>query len=140
MVIANCAGLYGRIMNAKSAYSAIYGAWLTGFVIGALTLIQTGAVIFFADGGERKETVLAFASVAILFALSYGVWRRNKVCAVLLALYFVLQVGGMAISWIQSRTAPAGILLYFIAMSLCLNGARGVFAHHRFTRIKAESL
>jgi hypothetical protein len=127
-------------MNAKSAYSAIYGAWLTGFVIGALTLIQTGAVIFYSDGGERKETVLAFASVAILFALSYGVWRRNKICAILLAIYFVLQVGGMAISWIQSRTTPAGILLYFIAMSLCLNGARGVFAYHKFTRIKAESL
>jgi hypothetical protein len=127
-------------MKMKSADSAIYGAWLTGFVIGALTLTQTGAVIFFSGAGERKETVLAFASVAILFALSYGVWRRNKICAVLLALYFILQVGGMAISWIQSRTAPAGILLYFIAMSLCLNGARGVFAHHRFTRIKAESL
>ena len=126
-------------MNMKSAYSAIYGAWMTGFVIGAITLIQTGVVIFFS-GGERKETVLAFASVAILFALSYGVWRRNKICAVLLAVYFVLQVGGMAVSWIQSRTAPAGVLLYFIAMSLCLNGARGVFAHHRFTRIKAESL
>ena len=127
-------------MNMKSAYSAIYGAWLTGFVIGAITLIQTGVVIFFSDGGGRKETVLAFASVAILFALSYGVWRRNKICAVLLAAYFVLQVGGMAVSWIQSQTAPAGILLYFIAMSLCLNGARGVFAHHRFIRIKAESL
>jgi hypothetical protein len=127
-------------MKMKSAYSAIYGAWLTGFVIGALTLIQTGAVIFYSDGGAHKETVLALASVAILFALSYGVWRRNKICAILLAVYFVLQVGGMAISWIQSRTTPVGILLYFIAMSLCLNGARGVFAHHRFTRIKAESL
>jgi len=127
-------------MNMKSAYSAIHGAWLTGLVIGAITLIQTGVVIFFSDGGERKETVLAFASVAILFALSYGVWRRNKICAVLLTVYFVLQVGGMAVSWIQSRTAPTGVLLYFIAMSLCLNGARGVFAYHRFTRIKAESL
>jgi len=29
------ARVYGWIMNAKSAYSAIYGAWLTGFVIGA---------------------------------------------------------------------------------------------------------
>jgi len=126
-------------MNMKSAYSAIYGAWMTGFIICAITLIQTGIVLFFSDG-ERKETVFAFAGVAILFALSYGVWRRNKICAVLLAVYFVLQVGGMAVSWIQGRTAPAGVLLYFIAMSLCLNGARGVFVYHRFSRIKAESL
>src|SRR6266508_2445921 len=98
-------------MNAKSAYSAIYGDWLTGFVIGALTLIQTGAVIFFSGVGERKETVLVFASVAILFALSYGVWRRNQICAVLLALYFLLHVGRMAESSIQSQTEPAGIPL-----------------------------
>ena len=127
-------------MNVKSAHSAIYGAWLTGFAIGAITLIQTGVVIYFSGGGDRKETVLAFASVAILFALSYGVWLRSKICAVLLAVYFVVQVVGMAVSWVQSRTAPAGVLLYFIAMSLCLNGARGVFAYHRSTRIKAESL
>src|SRR5262245_45339467 len=127
-------------MNLKSAESAINGAWLTGFVIGALTLIQTGVLVFFSGGGQLKVTVAAFVSVIILFALSYGVWRKNKICAVLLAVYFVLQVAGMAVSWIQGRTAPAGVLLYFIAMSLCLNGARGVFVYHRFSRIKARSV
>jgi hypothetical protein len=127
-------------MNLKSAESAIRGAWLTGFVIGTLTLIQTGVLVFFSGGGQLKVTVAAFVSVIILFALSYGVWRKNKICAVLLAVYFVLQVAGMAASWIQSGTTPVGALLYFLAMSLCLNGARGAFAYHRGSQLKAESL
>jgi hypothetical protein len=127
-------------MNLKSAESAINGAWLTGFVIGALTLIQTGVLVFFSGGGQLRVTVAAFVSVVILFALSYGVLRRNRVCAVLLAVYFVLQVAGMAASWIRSGTTPVGVLLYFLAMSLCLNGARGAFAYHRGSQLKAESL
>jgi hypothetical protein len=127
-------------MNLKSAESAINGAWLTGLVIGILTLIQTSVAAFFSGDGRLKETGAAFVIVIILFALSYGVWRKNKICAVLLAVYFVSQVAGMAASWIQSRAVPVGILLYFLAMALCLNGARGVFAYHRVSQLNAESL
>jgi len=126
-------------MNLKSAESAINGAWLTGLVIGILTLIQTGAAVLFLNGGWRREAVVALVSVAILFALSYGVWRKNKICAVLLALYFVSLFARMTVSWIQSETVPVGILLLFIAMLLCLNGARGAFAFHRIKEGEAVS-
>ena len=126
-------------MNLKSARSAIDGAWLTGVVIGILTLIQTVVAVLFFNGDWRREAVGSFGAVAILFALSmavlfalsYGAWRKNKICAILLALYFASLFAWMTVSWIQSKTVPRGILLFFIAMLFCLNGVRGVFAYHR---------
>src|SRR5215510_5536279 len=119
-------------MNLKSAESAINGAWLTGLVIGALTLIQMGAVILFSRGVARGAAVAPFVYVAILviilFALSYGVWRKNKICAALLAVYFISLVAWKTVSWTQDKIVPFGILVDFLAMLLCLNGARGVFA------------
>ena len=125
-------------MKLKSAKSAINGASLTGLVIGILYLIRT-FVVLFLNGDWRREAVVAFGSIAILFALSYGVWRKNKICAILLALYFLSLFAWMTASWIQSKTVPKGILLFFIAILLCLNGVRGVFAYHRIKENEAVS-
>jgi hypothetical protein len=125
-------------MNLKSAESAINGAWLTGLVIGILTLIQT-VVVLFLNGDQRGEAVVAFSFIAILFALSYGVWRKNKICAILLALYFASLFAWMTVSWLQSKIVPKGILFIFIPMLLCLNGVRGVFAYHRIKQSETES-
>jgi len=125
-------------MNLKSAESAINGASLTGLVFAILTLIQT-VVVLFLYGDRRRESVVAFSIISILFALSYGAWRKNKICAVLLALYFASLFAWMTVSWIQSKTVPRGILLFFIAMLFCLNGVRGVFAYHRIKETEGVS-
>lgn len=126
-------------MNLKSAESAINIEWMTGLVIGVQTLIQTVVVVLFINGEWSREASAAVINVLALFALSYGVWRKNKICAVLLALYFTLQFALMVFSFIQSKTTPVGILLYFIAMALCLYGARAVFAYHKIKQNESES-
>jgi len=130
-------------MNLKSAENAIYGAWLTGLVIGVLTLIQMGAVILFSSVYWSGEAVRSYVNagvlVVILFALSYGVWRKNKICAVLLAVYFISLVAWKTALWVQSQTVTGGILVDFLAMLLCLNGARAVFAYHRIKQNETES-
>jgi hypothetical protein len=130
-------------MNLKSAESAIDGAWLTGLVIGVLTSIRMGANILFSSSDWSGEAVTSYVNVGalviILFALSYGVWRKNKICAVLLAVYFISLVAWKTALWIQSETVPWGILVDFLATLLCLNGARGVFAYHRIKQSEAVS-
>ncbi|MGH9766662.1 MAG: hypothetical protein ACREAB_04440, partial [Blastocatellia bacterium] len=115
------------------------GAWLTGLVIGILTLIQMGAVILFSSGVAIGPFIKAGILVIILFALSYGVWRKNKLCAVLLAVYFISLVAWKTWSWTQSKIVPWGILVDFLAMLLCLNGARGAFAYHGIKQSEAVS-
>lgn len=130
-------------MNLKSAESAINGAWLTGLVIGILTTIRMGAYILFSSSDWSREAVTSYVNVGalviILFALSYGVWRKNKICAVLLAVYFISLVAWKTALWIQSEIVPWGILVDFLAILLCLNGARGVFAYHRIKQSEAVS-
>lgn len=124
-------------MNLKSAESAINGAWLSGAVIGLLTLIWTGAAILFSSAGSRGAAIAPLANVVILFALSYGVWRKSRICAVSLAVYFVSLVAWKTASWAESKTVPLGILTDFVAMALCLNGVRGAFAYHKIRRSEA---
>jgi hypothetical protein len=130
-------------MNLKSAESAIDGAWLTGLVIGVLTSIRIGANFLFSSIDWSGEAVTSYVNVGalviILFALSYGVWRKNKICAVLLAVYFISLVAEKTALWIQSETVPWGILVDFLAILLCLNGVRGVFAYHRIKQSEAVS-
>jgi hypothetical protein len=118
-------------MNLKSAESAVNGAWLSGAVIGLLTLIWTIAAFMFSSAGSRGVVVAPLVNVIVLFALSYGVWRKSRICAVSLAVYFVSLVVWKTISWAESKTVPLGILTDFVAMALCVNGARGAFAYHK---------
>ena len=126
-------------MNLKSAENAIYGAWLAGAVIGVLTLIWTITAILFSSAESRGAAAAPLANVVILFALSYGVWRKNRICAVLLAFYFVFLVVWKTVSWTQSNAVPLGILTDFIAMLLCLNGVRGAFAYNKAKQSLAGS-
>jgi len=122
-------------MNLKSAESAINGAWLTGLVIGVLTLIGSIIAFIYSDTHSRWTTLLNFADVAILFAFAYGVWRKSRVGAVLLSAYVAYLVIRQLVSWAQSGAVPRGILIGVIALLLCLNGIRGMFAYHKIKQV-----
>lgn len=126
-------------MNLKSAESAITGAWLAGLVVGILTLTWTITAILLSSSDWRRAAVVPLAYVVILFALSYGVWRKNKVCAVLLAVYFVSLVAWETVWWAENRVVPLSILPDFIALLLGLNGVRGAFAYHRIKQTEAQT-
>ncbi len=130
-------------MNLKAAENAIWGAWLAGLVIGILTSIRVGAIFLFSRGELGAMDVASLvnigALVVILFALTYGVWRKNKVGAILIAVYFICLVAWKSVLWVQSKIVPFGILVDFLAMLLCLNGVRAVFAYHRIKRSEGEN-
>jgi hypothetical protein len=125
-------------MNLKSAESAINGAWLTGLVVGALSLIRSATALFFSAGYGRSSVYLTFVDVAVLFALAYGVWRKSRICAILLSLYFIYLAVLKTASWVQSGTVPPGILIDVIALLLCLNGVRGTFAYHNIAQASPD--
>jgi hypothetical protein len=118
-------------MNLKSAENAITGATLAGLVVAVLTLIWTITAMLFSGSGSRSWALAPLTHVVVLLALSYCVWRKNKVCAILLTVYFVSLLAWKTASWVQSKAVPLGILSDFIALLLCLNGVRGLFAYHK---------
>jgi hypothetical protein len=118
-------------MNLKSAESAINGAWMTGLVVGILVLIRSIIALVFSDPHSRWAGLWIFGEIGILFGLAYGLRRKNRVCAVLLPVYFTsLLIRKMAI-WNQSGDVPPGILIDLIALALCMHGMRGMFAYYK---------
>jgi hypothetical protein len=121
-------------MKLESAQSAINGAWLTGLVVGLLTLIRAAVVFFFSSADSRWMVAAILPDLAILFGLAYGVYRKNRICAALLCAYFLYLLISKARMWAVTHSVPPGILIDGIAMLLCLNGARGAFAYHKLKR------
>jgi hypothetical protein len=118
-------------MKLESAQNAINGAWLTGLVVGLLTLIRAAVAFIFSSSNSRWMVMAILPDLAILFGLAYGVYRKNRVCAALLFAYFLYLLISKARMWMMTHSVPPGILIDGIAMLLCLNGARGAFACHK---------
>jgi hypothetical protein len=121
-------------MTLKSAESAINGAWLTGLIVGILASINTLIAFGFSDPSARWGARGVFVQIAVLFGLAYGVKRRNRVCAVLLPVYFISLMLQKYLAWRQSGLVPPGILIDGMALALCLYGMVGAFAYYKLNR------
>jgi hypothetical protein len=65
---------------------------------------------------------------AVLFALSYGIYRRSRICAVLVLVNHFL---GLAQLFTRTRYLPPGIIVgYLLLATLFVLGVIGTFAHH----------
>jgi hypothetical protein len=118
-------------MKLESAQSAINGAWLTGLIVGLLTLINAVVAFILSSGNSRWMVMAIIPDLAILFGLAYGVYRKNRICAALLSAYFLYLLISKARMWAMTHSVPPGILIDGIAMLLCLNGVRGAFAYRK---------
>jgi hypothetical protein len=80
------------------------------------------------DGGEAAW----FADPLLIGALAYGLYRRSRVCAVVLLGYVVVEL------WLayHSRGPAAGVTVAFVLGITFVQGIRGTVLHHR-ERIRA---
>ncbi|HLK87116.1 MAG TPA: hypothetical protein VKT27_11480 [Candidatus Binataceae bacterium] len=69
-----------------------------------------------------------FVAAAALFALAYGVYRRSRVCAVLVLLNHLL--GAAAILLHAGTVQPVEVAATLVLAVLYLMGVIGTFAHH----------
>jgi hypothetical protein len=108
--------------------------WIAGLVSGSITaaiailVLSTGANVLNIDAW-------AFVDVAIMLALSYGVYRKSRTCAVLLLTFFVLN---KIIMWMEAG-APSGWLLALVFIWFFGQGVIGTFQYHRLKRARQAS-
>src|ERR1044072_9265511 len=114
-------------MDLKAAEHAILGAWVSGIVAGGLALIKSVISLVMAGPDLRWLAILGLTDPIILFALTYGVSEKRRVCAILLCSYFV--IGSIAI-WIQSGK-PVGLIVTAFLSYFFFQGIRGAFAYQR---------
>ncbi|WP_019119378.1 hypothetical protein [Brevibacillus massiliensis] len=95
----------------------------TGITAFAALLGSAGGVAFL----DLDSTV--FLDIALILALAYGVYRKSRVCAVVLFLFFVTSKLTMLL--FAGTTALSVIPSLVIWGYFYLQGVRGTFAYHR---------
>jgi serine/threonine-protein kinase len=109
-------------------------AWVAGLVSGAITLLVTLLAVsgFKVLGFDAWE----FLDVALILGLTYGIYRKSRVCALLMFLYFL---ASKILMFVQSGK-PNGIVMGIIFLYYFGQGVAGTFAYHKHVRRAGSSV
>ena len=112
----------------------IRNGWLAGVVSTAITVVFT--VISMLGSRILDLDAYAFIDVAIMLGLSYGVYRKSRVCALLMFAFFTLN---KLIMWTNAGT-PTGLPLSLVFFFMFGQGVVGTFQYHRVARAARAEL
>ncbi|NKQ34117.1 MAG: hypothetical protein HF973_00705 [Chloroflexi bacterium] len=114
----------------EDAEKGIKQAWIAGVISGTITLV---VVILSVVGLDLGFSVFALIDVALIFLLSFGIYKKNRIAAVLLLAYYLIN---QAIRIAGGNTG--GIVMVAIFTYFFIQGVRGTFAYHKMKNIPAE--
>ena len=116
-------------MNMEKATSAIRNAWIAGAISGVLTMI---VALIGAFGYDLWSLIDAF----LILGLSFGIYKKNRACAVILFIYLVINLIALwiLVPLLELSEERPFLPLWIIIGILFLQGIRGTFAYHRITR------
>lgn len=103
-------------------------AWVTGVISGSITLLVT--LLAVAGISFMGADAWFFFDVALIFGLTFGIYRKSRVCAVLMLIYFV---ASKIINIVQTGEF-SGWLVGLLFAYLYFQGVVGTFAYHRFIK------
>ena len=125
-------------MTKKQALAHIRNAWIAGVAAAVLTFI-VGLVAAngtsMVEGMDTKTLQLSgYVDVTILLALSYGIFKRIRGCAIAMFAYFFLsKLYQFSVSGIGSN--PAGVLVALGLTYVFFQGVRGTWAYKIMKKI-----
>jgi len=107
----------------EDAEKGIKQAWIAGVISGAITLL---VVILSAAGLNLGFSLFALIDVVLIFLFSFGVYKKNRLAAVLLLAYYLINqairiAGG----------SGGGIILVALFTWFFIQGVRGAFLYHK---------
>jgi serine/threonine-protein kinase len=123
----------GAIMDLQKAEKAIKGAWVAAVISGSITLLV--AVLSLVGVRLFNFTAWVLIDVALIFGLAYGIYRKNRACAVIMFVYFIISkiymfiIGG----------GVAGLPLAIVFAYFFFQGIRGTFAYHSLKKSVPET-
>src|SRR5438067_11113003 len=115
-----------KIKNAARAAAIVAGVTLSVVILGL-----AGLTVFSSLG----LNAWALADVALAAGLGYGIYRKSRICAVIMFVYFV---GSKILLWSKQR--PQGIPLALVLGYFLFQGIQGTFAYHRLAEPTADEL
>jgi hypothetical protein len=110
-----------RTTQLKEANKKIKIAWITGCFCGGLNLIVA----------LSSNVPVMLIDVFLYFGLSFGIYKKNKICAVIMFVYFILSK--ILTIELLTRNAFAPIVAASIAYFF-FQGIKGTFAYDQITK------
>jgi serine/threonine-protein kinase len=115
-------------MDLEKALKHIKTAWIAGLVSAGLTLAVT--VLAMAGISLFGFTVLNLLDVLLMAGLSFGIYKKSRICAVALFAYFV---ASKVIMWVSMGNV-AGLPLALVFGYFFYQGIRGTFAYQKLAK------
>jgi hypothetical protein len=104
----------------------IRNAWVAGLISASITLVFA-LVAVLAGISIAGIDAWAFGDFAVVLALTYGVYRKSRVCAILLFGFFVLN---KVVMWGMAGNV-SGLPLALVFMWFYGQGIVGTFQYHK---------
>ncbi len=102
----------------------IKGAWIAALVSGTLTLAVVAYVVFL-DSSVLNIDEWVLLDVVIIYGLAFGIYKKSRIAAVSMFVYFVISKAIMYIEGETRGTWMAAIFLFLFAQ-----GVYGCFQYH----------
>jgi hypothetical protein len=116
-------------INSDNADNHVNNAFAATMIIGIVTLIMTLVAIFITP--FLGFNVYSIGDVIFIFLLAYGIWKRNRIAAALMPIYFALSKIIIAID--GDMTVTSAVIGIFFELFL-IKGAIGTFVLHKKTK------
>ena len=109
-------------MTVQDMEKAVRDAWIAS--LAAIGISVTLTLIYASGAGFSHVDWWNWLDIIILSILAYGIWRKNRWCAVLMLIYYV---GSKIVLWVDER-AFIGLPVAAIFAYIFWRGAHGAFA------------
>ena len=113
----------------KEARKHIKNACVAGIISGVLTLI----IILISVGSGKAIAGLdawGLIDVLLVFGLTYGIYRKSRVCAVVMFAYFIIS---KLIMWAEIGK-PTGLVMALIFGYYYFRGMQGTITYHKLIK------
>jgi serine/threonine-protein kinase len=151
----------GEAAEKWRAYQKIRTAWVAGIIVGVLNLIVTlisVGLIATGRAGILGLNLWSLVDVFIIFGLTFGIYKKNRACAVIMFVYFANRILELVVTGKLPNLIAVIMFIYFVAKRILelvvgpvklpnliiaiffgyffFQGIRGTFAYHKIARAK----
>ncbi|RJQ46933.1 MAG: hypothetical protein C4538_05980 [Nitrospiraceae bacterium] len=104
-------------------------AQIAAIVCGVITVAGAIALIVNPQNGISLFNFLALIDGAFIFGMAYGIYKKNRTCAVLMFEYFLFSM--ILRTSISSRIEPVSFMVGWIFLFFLYQGIKGTYAYHK---------
>lgn len=103
----------------------IKNAWIAGLFSGSVTLVV--ALLAISGNDIFGASAWLFIDVALIFGLTFGIYKKSRTCAILMLIYFIFS----KIIVMVEDGKPSGLPVALVIIYFYWHGIVGTFQYHK---------